>query len=41
MTDKEKIAIDSLIANNVPVSKIAAQIGISKNTIINLAIKYR
>ena len=33
MTDKERIVVDALVANNVPVSKIAAQIGISKNTI--------
>ena len=33
MTDKERIVVDALVASNVPVSKIAIQIGISKNTI--------
>ena len=33
MTDIEKITIDALAANNVPVAKIAEQVGISRNTI--------
>lgn len=33
MTDKEKRTIDSLVAKKVPITKIAEQVGMSKNTI--------
>ena len=33
MTDKEKRTIDSLIAKKVPITKIAEQVGMSKNTV--------
>lgn len=33
MTDKEKRTIDSLAAKKVPITKIAEQVGMSKNTV--------